>query len=221
LRARFTPAAEAHGARSSNDQALVAGGDCRHIAVMPESRPAPDLAGLTLSDIAALNAHNRLPPVEKWNPAYCGDSDMRIASDGTWYHQGSPIGRPAMVRLFSTILRREADGSFVLVTPVEKLSIAVDDAPFVAVELKSEGQGRSRRLAFRLNTGDVVLADAEHPISITEHDDGPHPYVKVRSGLDALIARSVYYELANLALDEEGDPPGLWSEGRFFALEPQ
>ena len=188
---------------------------------MPETRPAPDLSGLSLSDIATLGANNRLPPVDKWNPDHCGDSEMRIASDGTWYHQGSPIGRAAMVRLFSTILRREPDGSYVLVTPVEKLSIAVDDAPFVAVEVKSEGEGPARRLAFRLNTGDLVIADAEHPLSVVERADGPHPYVNVRKGLDALIARPVYYELVNLALDEESDPVGLWSEGCFFTLGAQ
>ncbi len=188
---------------------------------MPESRPAPDLAGLSLSDIAALGTANRLPPVDKWHPDHCGDSEMRIASDGTWYHQGSPIGRKAMVRLFSTILRREPDGSYVLVTPVEKLSIAVDDAPFVAVEMKSEGDGATRRMAFRLNTDDIVLADAEHPLRVIEHSDGPHPYVRVRAGLDALIARPVYYELVNLALDEGSTPPGVWSEGAFFALEAQ
>ena len=188
---------------------------------MPESRPAPDLARLSLSDIARLGEENRLPPVEKWNPEHCGDSEMRIASDGTWYHQGSPIGRQAMVRLFSTILRREPDGSYVLVTPVEKLSIAVDDAPFVAVELKSEGEGSARRLAFRLNTGDLVMADADHPLRVIDRADGPHPYVTVRKGLDALIARPVYYELVELALAEEGERPGLWSDGQFFPLEAQ
>ena len=101
--------------------------------------PLPDLATLSLPDIARLLAEKKLPPVDQWNPDHCGDSEMRIARDGTWYHQGSPIGREAMVRLFSTILRREPDGSHVLVTPVEKLDIAVEDAPFVAVELKSEG----------------------------------------------------------------------------------
>ena len=106
---------------------------------MPESVPPADLAGLSLTEIATLVAERKLPPVEKWNPTHCGHSDMRIASDGTWFHQGSPIGRPAMVRLFATILRREADGSHVLVTPVEKLTIDVEDAAFVAVELKSEG----------------------------------------------------------------------------------
>lgn len=186
---------------------------------MPESRPAPDLAGLSLSEIAALGAENRLPPVERWNPDHCGDSGMRIASDGTWFHDGSPIGRAAMVRLFSTILRREPDGSYVLVTPVEKLSIAVDDAPFVAVEVKCEGEGPARRMAFRLNTGDLVIADADHPLRVIEREDGPHPYVTVRRGLDALIARPVYYELVDVALAEDNDPPGLWSEGEFFSLE--
>lgn len=188
---------------------------------MPERNPLPDLAGLSLSDIAALGAENRLPPVETWNPPHCGDSAMRIASDGTWYHEGSPIGRPAMVRLFSTILRREPDGGYVLVTPVEKLSIAVDDAPFVAVEMKDEGEGRDRRLAFRLNTGDLVIADSSHPLRVVERADGPHPYLSVRKGLDALIARPVYYELVNLALDEGHEPPGIWSEGCFFALDAQ
>lgn len=186
---------------------------------MPETHPPQDFAGLSLSDIAALGAQNKLPPVDQWDPAHCGDSQMRIASDGTWFHEGSPIGRPAMVRLFSTILRREPDGGYVLVTPAEKLSIEVDDAPFVAVELKSEGQGESRRLAFRLNTGDLVIADHEHPLRVVDKPDGPHPYVAVRKGLDALIARPVYYELVNLALEEDHATPGLWSEGHFFALE--
>jgi uncharacterized protein len=144
---------------------------------------------------------------------------MRIARDGTWFHEGSPIGRAAMVRLFSTILRREPDGSFVLVTPVEKLSIEVEDAPFVAVELRSEGEGEGRTLAFRLNTGEVVVAGPDHPLRFEARPDGPHPYVEVRPGLDALVARAVYYELAELALAEGGSPPGLWSGGARFALE--
>src|SRR4051795_11973773 len=142
--------------------------------------PAPeDLAGLSLADIARLAAAKKLPPVEKWNPGHCGPSDMRITRDGTWFHQGSPIGRQAMVRLFSTILRREPDGRHVLVTPVEKLDIEVEDAPFVAVELKSEGEGRRRRLAFRLNTGDMVVAGPHHALRFAG-EDGPHPYVHVR-----------------------------------------
>jgi hypothetical protein len=125
-----------------------------------------------------------------------------------------------MVRLFSTILRREPDGGFVLVTPVEKLTIEVEDAPFVAVELKSEGEGDARSLAFRLNTGDVVIAGSDHPLRFLEAIDGPHPYLEVRRGLDALVVRPVYYELAAIALDEGADPPGVWSGGTFFALEP-
>jgi hypothetical protein len=186
---------------------------------MPESNPTPDLAALSLTDIAKWAGDKRLPPVDRWNPDHCGDSEMRIARDGTWFHQGSPIGRAAMVRLFSTILRREAEGGYVLVTPVEKLSIEVEEAPFVAVELKSEGEGKARRLAFRLNTDDLVVADADHPIRIEQHPDGPHPYLAVRKGLDALIARPLYYELMNIAIDEDGDPPGIWSEGSFFALD--
>jgi hypothetical protein len=143
---------------------------------------------------------------------------MRIARDGTWFHQGGPIGRPAMVRLFSTILRREPDGRHVLVTPVEKLDIEVEDAPFVAVELKSEGEGRERRLAFRLNTGDMVVAGPDHPLRFEAAEDGPHPYLRVRGGLEALVARPVYYELAELALAEGMEPPGLWSNGAFFQM---
>ncbi|MBV9932407.1 MAG: DUF1285 domain-containing protein [Alphaproteobacteria bacterium] len=181
--------------------------------------PAPeDLAGLSLADVARLAAEKRLPPVERWNPTHCGDSAMRIARDGTWYHEGAPIGRPAMVRLFSTILRREPDGRHVLVTPVEKLDIAVDDAAFVAVEVKSEGAGAARRLAFRLNTGDVVLAGPDHPLVVRAAEDGPLPYLGVRGGLEARVARPVYYELAELALGEGANPPGLWSDGAFFAL---
>ncbi|MBG6116878.1 hypothetical protein FB595_11461 [Sphingobium sp. AEW010] len=181
--------------------------------------PSPDLADLSLSDIARLLAEKKLPPVEKWNPDHCGDSDMRIARDGTWFHQGSPIGREAMVRLFSTILRREADGSYVLVTPGEKLSIEVEDAPFVAVELKSEGEGRERALAFRLNTGDLVAAGPDNALLVRETADGPHPYLHVRAGLEALVVRSVYYELMNMALDEGPERIGLWSNGAFFPLD--
>ena len=187
---------------------------------MPETQPPPDLTGLSLEAIARLVAERRLPPVSKWNPTHCGHSQMRIARDGTWFHEGSPIGRAAMVRLFSTILRREPDGGFVLVTPVEKLDIDVEDAPFVAVELRAEGEGKDRRLAFRLNTDELVLADAGHPIRCEDHPDGPRPYLHVRDGLDALVARPVYYELVQLALAEGNEPVGLWSAGSFFSFEP-
>ena len=186
--------------------------------------PLPDLASLSLTDVARLVAEKRLPPVEQWNPTHCGNSDMRIARDGTWFHMGSPIGRQEMVRLFATILRREPDGGYVLVTPVEKLDIAVEDAPFLAVEMKAEGEGRDARLAFRLNTGDLVTAGAEHRLRFEQTDDGPRPYLHVRgmigAGLEALVARPVYYELAQIALAGDDTPTGLWSSGSFFALEP-
>jgi uncharacterized protein len=173
-----------------------------------------DLSRLSLAEVARMAKERRLPPVESWNPAHCGDSGIRIALDGSWHHEGRPIARPAMVRLFASILRREPDGGFVLVTPVEKLSVHVEDAPFVAVEMKSEGAGPERTLAFRLNTDEVVLAGPEHPLRLTAR-----PYLEVRRGLDALVARAVYYELAEIALAEGAEPLGLWSGGAFFPLQ--
>jgi hypothetical protein len=180
--------------------------------------PPPDLAALSLPEIVRLVEERRLPPVDQWNPTHCGDSEMRIARDGTWFHQGSPIGRPTMVRLFSTVLRREPDGDFVLVTPVEKLSIEVEDAPFIATEMKAEGEGENARLAFQLNTGDLVTAGPDHPLRFAETPEGPRPYLHVRGGLEALVARPVYYELAERALAGDGGKPGLWSNGAFFPL---
>lgn len=176
----------------------------------------PPVSGL--QDLLAEIGAGKLPPVDQWNPDHCGHSGMRIASDGTWFHEGAPIRRPEMVRLFSSILRREPDGSHVLVTPVEKLTIDVEDAPFVATGFESEGSGRSRRLGFRLNTGEAVIASADRPLRIEARADGPRPYLRVRGGLDALVARPVYYALVDLALAEGGDPPGLWSDGAFFSF---
>jgi uncharacterized protein len=175
---------------------------------------APDLAKLTLSDIAELVATRKLPPVESWEPANIGDSEMRIASDGKWFHQGGEITRPAMVRAFSSLLRRDADGRYWLVTPQQKLSIIVDDAPFIAVELQSEGEGPERSLAFRLNSDDLVFADDDHAIEMR----GGLLYVHVRGGMWAKLARPVYYELANLALAENPEDPSIWSRGAQFKL---
>jgi hypothetical protein len=186
---------------------------------MPMPDAPQDLSRLSLADIARLAAERKLPPVEKWNPANCGTSGMRIAADGTWFHEGSPIGREAMVRLFSTILRREPDGGFALVTPVEKLDIEVEDAPFLAVEMKSDGEGRDRSLAFRLNVGELVVAGPDHPLRFEPRLDGPHPYLQVRPGLDARVVRSVYYELVEIALAEAAEPLGIWSGGLFFPLD--
>lgn len=178
--------------------------------------PPPDLDALSMDAVAAHIAAESPAPVENWHPSHCGDSEMRIASDGQWYHQGSPIGRRDMVRKFATILRREPDGGYVLVNPGEKLDIAVDDAPFVAVKMKAEGG----RIAFQTNVGDMVIAGPDHPLRFDSRADGPHPYVRIRGGLDALIVRSLYYELANMALDSGETPLGLWSDGVFFPLEP-
>lgn len=174
--------------------------------------PPPDLASLSLAQIAELARQRKLPPVECWNPERSGDSEMRIAADGRWYHQGGEITRPAMIRAFSTLLRREG-GGYALVTPQEKLSIKVEDAPFLAVEVQSEGAGKDRKLAFRLNTDDLVIAGPDHAIELR-----PLPYLHVRAGLWAKLARPVYYELAELALDEANDPPGLWSSATYFPI---
>lgn len=186
---------------------------------MPESRPPIDLQGISLTDLQKLIGERRLPPVDQWNPERCGHSGMRIARDGTWYHEGRPIQRRAMARLFSTVLRREPDGRHVLVTPVEKLDIDVEGTAFRAVEMQSEGEGRERRIALRLDSGDAVILDSEHPLRIEETEQGPSPRIIVRHGLEAELTRAVYYELAELALAEGGDPPGIWSSGTFFPLE--
>ncbi len=178
--------------------------------------PPPELASLSIAEIAELADAQKLPPVDQWDPQETGDSEMRIAADGTWYHQGDPILRPAMVRAFSSILRREPDDSYALVTPYQKLGIIVDDVPFVAVELETEGSGAARKLAFRLNTDHLVVADADHPLRFGA--DKPQPYLKVRNGLEAMLARPVYYQLAELALEEDADPIGIWSAGTFFPM---
>lgn len=179
--------------------------------------PSLDSAGRSIGELAALLQQGKLPPVHLWNPAHCGDSFMRIACDGTWFHQGSPIGRRELVKLFSTILRRDPDGRFVLVTPVEKLDIIVEDAPFIAVEATTEGEGRDRRIIFRTNTDDLVAAGPDHALRIETAPDGtPRPYLHVRAGLEALVNRPVFYQLADLALAEGASPPGLWSDGAFF-----
>ena len=159
----------------------------------------------------------RSRPVEHWNPPYCGEIDIRIAADGTWHYRGSRITREGLVRLFASIMRCEPDGSHVLVTPVEKVGITVEDAPFVAVELAIEGEGSERTLTFRTNVGDIVAAGREHPISFAMEPGtgGLKPYVLVRGGLQALVTRAVTLELVELADEREG-APGLWSGAAFF-----
>ncbi len=158
-------------------------------------------------------------PVERWDPPYCGEIDLRVASDGTWFYRGSAIGREALVRLFASILRREPDGRHVLVTPVEKVGITVEDAPFMAVEVVAEGAGADGRLTFRTNVGDVVAAGPEHPLRFAEEagTDGLKPYLKVRGGLEALATRAVALELVARAEERRGEL-GVWSGDMFFAF---
>ncbi len=184
---------------------------------MPESRPPIELAGLSIAELQAHAAGRKLPPVDKWNPERCGHSGMRIARDGTWYHQGAPIQRPEMVRLFSTVLRREPDGRHMLVTPVEKLEIDVDSTAFRAVEMTTEEESEDRRIALKLDTGDALVVGPDHPLTIVD-DDSVSPRVAVRHGLEAELASPVYYELAEIALAEGRSPPGVWSSGVFFPL---
>ena len=186
---------------------------------MPETRPPIAVAGRSLTDLARLIGERSHPPVDRWNPDHCGQSDMRIAADGTWFHSGSPITRPAMVRLFSTVLRRESDGSHVLVTPVEKLSIEVEVTAFRAIAMTSEGTGQARTIAFELDSGDAIILGPDHPLTIIEDANGPSPRLAVRHGLEALITRPLYYELAEIALGEGGSTPGIWSNGAFFPLQ--
>jgi hypothetical protein len=156
-------------------------------------------------------------------PVDCGHFDIAIARDGTWSYRGSPIRRLPLVRLFSTVLRREADGTFWLVTPVERGRITVEDAPFVAVELTRRGEGRQQELIFRTNIDDTVAADADHPLRITNDPatGAPNPYILVRNGLEARLSRPVFYDLVELGREERvGDATlfGVWSKEKFFPL---
>ena len=190
-----------------------------------KGRENTGLEGLTAaaSDAAKASPAGRgLPPVHLWNPPFCGDLDMRIASDGTWFYMGTPIGRPALVRLFSTILKRE-DGKHFLVTPVEKVGIRVDDAPFLAVEMQNEESERGGRLLrFRTNVDDWVACDGNHRLRFEmAADGGLTPYLHVRSDLWAKVTRALYYDLVDMGEERvvDGQPMfGIESGGEFFAM---
>lgn len=165
-----------------------------------------------------------LPPVHLWNPPFCGDLDMRIARDGTWFYQGTPIGRKELVRLFSTILRKDDDKYF-LVTPVEKVGITVEDAPFVAVDFEASGSGAEQALTFHTNVGDTATAGPDAPIRVTRDPKTgePSPYVMIRAGLEALIDRKSFYRLVELGAHAQHEGAswfGLWSGGQFFPVIP-
>jgi hypothetical protein len=193
----------------------------------PKTRPdaaetatpsAPALAGLEA--MLRAQASDRLPPVDSWNPPYCGDIGMAIKADGTWFYQGSPIGRKPLVKLFSRVLRRDPDGRHFLVTPVEKVDVAVADAPFLAVEMDVTGSGEEQNLIFRTNVDDVVRCDADHPLrfAVEAGSGGLKPYLLVRGRLEALVTRALYYDLVELALEDDAGVLGVWSGGVRFPL---
>lgn len=172
----------------------------------------------SLFEQLAADRERKRPPVSKWQPERSGNSAMRIAADGRWYYRGSEIRRPEMVKLFSTILRREGAQHF-LVTPGEKLSIDVDDAPFLAVDMETSGNSQTARIVFRTNVDDFVESDVDHPILLKGEAALARPYVVVRDGLEALISRPVYYRLAELSGAGPEGRAGVWSNGAFFQLE--
>jgi uncharacterized protein len=160
-------------------------------------------------------------PVDKWNPPYCGDIGMAIRADGVWFYQGSPIGRLPMVKLFASVLRKDADGKTYLVTPAEKIDVRVEDAPFMAVEMEVKGRGREQALRFRTNVDDIVEAGPGHPIRflVEAGSEGLKPYLLVRGRLEALVTRALYYDLVELAADDGPEGAfGLWSGGAFFPM---
>ena len=182
---------------------------------------AESLAAAATAASGAGAGTRSLPPVERWNPPFCGAIDMRIARDGTWFYLGTPIGRPALVRLFSTILTREGDDYF-LVTPVEKVGIRVDDAPFVAVDFTVAGTGRGQNLTFTTQTGDQAAAGPDHPMRVAYAPDGePAPYIHIRRNLEALIDRKSFYRMIELCRHQPHQGQnwfGLWSGGMFFPV---
>lgn len=176
--------------------------------------PPPELGNLSLDEIAALVAERKLPPVDQWHPERTGDSEMRIAADGRWYHQDGEITRPAMVRAFASLLVRDGDGRHWLVTPHERLSIVVEDAAFVAVDVKQDADW----LTFRLSTDDLVIAGPDHPIRAAGDPETPALYVAVRHGTEARLNRSTYLQLAEIALEDGGMT--VTSQGATFPLTP-
>ena len=177
--------------------------------------PPPELAALSLADVADLVAARKLPPVSDWTPQETGDSEMRIAADGRWFHQGGEIRRPAMVRAFSSLLVRDPEARHWLVTPTQKLSIEVDDAAFIAIDVKRDGDA----LIFRLNTDDLLVAGPDHPIRAAGDADAPAIYLGVRNGTEARLNRSTWGQLAEIAL--AGDGESVSSGGMRFGLMPE
>jgi hypothetical protein len=185
---------------------------------MPSGASANRISGLEA--LIKAQAAKGPAPVEQWDPPYCGDIGLRIRADGVWLYRDSPIGRPALVKLFAGVLRKEADGRHYLVTPVEKIDVAVDDAPLLAVEMEMRGSGEAQTLVFRTNVDDIVTAGPQHPLrfAIEPGSGGLKPYLRVRGRLEALVTRALTYDLVDLAAETEGRGLGLWSAGTFFPL---
>ncbi|WP_170005377.1 DUF1285 domain-containing protein [Pseudopontixanthobacter vadosimaris] len=178
--------------------------------------PPPEIAGLSLAQIAEQVKARKLPPLEEWSPQQIGDSLMLIAADGSWLHKGSKIERKAMVRAFSSLLMRESDGGYSLVTPFQKLSVEVEDACFIAVDVAR----REGNLVFRLNTDDLVIAGPDHRLTARGDPDTPTLYLHARRGCEAKLDRSTYQQLAALALEEGGDWT-VTSNGETYSLRPR
>ena len=187
-------------------------------AMSRQNTVTPTAEGLAAS-VSAFKTRG-LPPVEKWNPPFCGDLDMQIKRDGTWFYQGTPIGRKRLVKLFASILIREGDEYF-LVTPVEKVGIKVEDAPFVAIDFEASGNGRDQLLTFQTNLDDIAAAGPDLPIRFVRDADTqePSPYVRIRRNLEALIDRKSFYRLIELGVHHDGWF-GVWSGGEFFDVIP-
>jgi uncharacterized protein len=172
-----------------------------------------------LKGLQAVQAGGALPPVDEWNPPFCGDIDMRIAADGTWYYMNSPIGRKPLYVLFSRIIRKDGD-SYVLVTPVEKCGIQVEDAPFTAIRMRIDGQGREQVITFETNVDDEVTVDATCRLRFVDEagTGGLKPYVRVRRNLEALVSRALFYDLVAAGVTQ-GEWFGVWSKGVFFPMQ--
>ena len=191
-----------------------------------DDRKVEKLADLgRLQTLVNTGGQRQPAPVDSWNPPYCGDIGLKILHDGTWIYQGSAIARPSMVKLFASVLRKDADGRTYLVTPAEKVDVEVEDAPFLAVEIEVQGGGKAQQLVFRTNVDDVIACGPEHPLHFAEQQPGGglKPYVHVRGRLVALVTRALLHDLVALAVEEPHEGAavtGVWSGGTFFPLVP-
>jgi hypothetical protein len=186
---------------------------------MPSDASSNRIGGLEA--LIRAQAAKERAPVETWDPPYCGDIGLRIRADGVWLYRDSPIARPALVKLFASVLRKDADGRHYLVTPAEKIDVAVEDAPLLAVEMEVGGTGTAQSLIFRTNVDDIVTAGPEHPLrfAVEPESGGLKPYLLVRGRLEALLTRALAYDLVEIAVAEAGRGLGVWSDGAFFAID--